>query len=309
MDIYDVIIIGSGPAGLTSAIYTARSRFKTLILEKAIVGGQVTVTAEVENYPGFVEPINGFLLMNSFENQAKKFGAEIKTGVEVKKIDKKNNLFLIDAGEQVYKSKVLIIATGTKYRNIGIPGEKEFAGRGVSYCATCDGAFFKDQVVAVIGGGNSALDEALFLTKFARKIYLIHRRKEFRADKIYQERVFGNNKIETVLNYIPEAIHGNEKGVEKIVIKEKDSGDIKELNVDGVFVFIGLSPNTEFLNGFVETDKAGYIVTDNEKATNVEGCYAAGDVTIKTLRQIATAVGDGATAANSVKVYLENFEG
>ncbi len=308
MEIYDVIIIGSGPAGLTSAIYTSRAKLKTLILEKMIVGGQVTVTAEVENYPGFVEPINGFLLMNNFERQAKKFGAEIKTGVEVKEIKKEKGIFTLSTINEVFNSRALIIATGAKYKNIGIPGEKEFAGKGVSYCATCDGAFFKDKVVAVIGGGNSALDEAIFLTKFVNKVYLIHRRKEFRADKIYQERVFANEKIETILNYIPVSINGSNQGVESITIKEKDTGEIRELKIDGVFVFVGLSPNTEFLNGFIETDKSGYIITDNEKKTNVDGCFAAGDVTIKTLRQIATAVGDGAIAANSVKTYLENLE-
>ncbi len=308
MEIYDVIIIGSGPAGLTAAIYTSRSRFKTLILEKMVVGGQVTVTAEVENYPGFVDPINGFLLMNNFERQAKKFGTEIKTGYEVKKIEKQNNLFVIDTGKEVFKSKTLIISTGAKFKNIGIPGEKEFTGRGVSYCATCDGAFFRDKVVAVIGGGNSALDEALFLTKFVKKVFLIHRRKEFRADKIYQERVFENEKIETVLNYIPIEIIGKDRGVEKIILKERDNGELKELSVDGVFVFIGLSPNTEFLDGFVQLNEGGYIVTDKEQKTNINGCFAAGDVTIKTLRQIATAVGDGAIAANSAKNYLENFE-
>ncbi len=306
MEVYDCIIIGAGPAGLTAAIYASRGKIRTLMLEKMIVGGQVTTTHEIENYPGFVEPVNGFLLMNNFERQAKRFGTEIKTGIETKKITKENNIFKIETNKETYYSKTLIIATGAKYKSINIPGEDKFTGRGVSYCATCDGAFFKDKEVAVIGGGNSALEEALFLTKFVRKVYLIHRRKEFRADKIFQERVTENEKIEPVLNYIPLEIIGNDS-VEKIIIEEKETKEKKELNVDGVFVFIGLTPNTEFIKDFITTNDNGYIITDNNLATNVKGCFAAGDAILKELRQIATAVGEGAIAANSVKHYLENF--
>ena len=306
MDIYDCIIIGAGPAGLTSAIYTSRGNIKTLVLEKMIVGGQVTTTHEVENYPGFVEPINGFLLMNNFERQAKRFGTEIRTGIETKKITKPDQLFKIETNKETFYSKTLILSTGAKYRTINIPGEEKFTGRGVSYCATCDGAFFKEKKVAVIGGGNSALEEALFLTKFVNKVYLIHRRKEFRADKIFQERVAENEKIEPILNYIPLEIIGNDS-VEKIVIEEKDTKEKKELRVDGVFVFIGLTPNSEFVKDFIKTDKNGYIITNEQLATDIKGCFAAGDVISKELRQIATAVGEGAVAANSVKHYLENL--
>ena len=303
---FDVIIIGSGPAGLTSAIYTSRGKLKTAILEKTIVGGQVTTTFEVENYPGFVDPVNGFLLMNNFERQAKKFGAEIILGAEVLSIEKDNEIFIITTNKEEFKTKSVIIATGAKYRKIGIPGEEKFLGRGVSYCATCDGAFFRDKTVAVIGGGNSALEESLFLTKFVKMVYLIHRRKEFRADKVVQEKVLQNEKIEPVLNYIPVEIKGNDD-VREIVIEEKETKNQNTLTIDGVFLFIGLTPNSEFLNGFVKTNEQGYILTDNNMATNVKGVFAAGDVLQKNLRQIATAVGDGALAADSVKKYLENF--
>ena len=302
---FDVIIIGSGPAGLTSAIYTSRGKLKTAVLEKTIVGGQVTTTFEVENYPGFVDPVNGFLLMNNFERQAKKFGTEILTGMEVLSIKKDNGIFIIETNKDAFETKSVIIATGAKYRKIGIPGEEKFVGRGVSYCATCDGAFFRDKTVAVIGGGNSALEESLFLTKFVKKVYLIHRRKEFRADKVVQEKVLQNEKIDPVLNHIPIEIKGDE-GVSEIIIKEKDTEEEKTLKVDGVFLFIGLTPNSEFLKGFLKTDEQGYILTDKNLSTNVRGVFAAGDVLRKNLRQIATAVGDGALAADSVKKFIEN---
>ncbi len=301
---YDVAIIGSGPAGLTAAIYTSRAKLKTVILEKLVVGGQVTTTYEVENYPGFVEPVNGFLLMNNFERQAKRFGAKIVTGVEVESISKNNEVFNIETNKGQYQSKAVIIATGAKFRKVGIPGEETYTGKGVSYCATCDGAFFKEKIVAVIGGGNSALEEALFLTKFVKKVYLIHRRTEFRADKVIQEKVLSNEKIEPVLNYLPIEIKGDNE-VKEIVIEEKTTGERRSLSVNGVFVFIGLTPNSEFLKGIVKTDDNGYILTDASLETNVNGIFAAGDVLKKELRQIATAVGDGALVSNSVKKYLE----
>ena len=303
---YEVIIIGSGPAGLTAAIYTSRAKLKTAVLEKMVVGGQVTTTYEVENYPGFTEPVNGFLLMNKFENQAKKFGAEILTGREVFSIKKEGSLFNIETSRGVIKGKTIIIATGAKFKKIGIPGEDKFTGRGISYCATCDGAFFKDKTVAVIGGGNSALEESLFLTKFANKVYLIHRRKEFRADKVIQEHVLTNDKIIPVLNYIPVEIKGDNE-VNEIVLKERDTEETKTLKVDGVFIFIGLTPNSEAFKDFIKLDKNGYIIVDKNLATNVPGIFAAGDVIQKDLRQIATAVGDGAIAANSAKKFLESF--
>ncbi len=303
---FDVVIIGSGPAGLTAAIYTSRAKLKTVVLEKTVVGGQVTTTYEVENYPGFVDPINGFLLMNNFERQAKKFGTEIITGAEVLSIEKNGNFFNVRTNKDEFPAKTIVIATGAKFRKMGIPGEDKFTGRGVSYCATCDGAFFREKDVAVVGGGNSALEEALFLTKFVNKVYLVHRRKEFRADKIVQEKVLKNDKIEPVLNYIPLEIKGDNE-ISELVLQEKERKSIKSLNVDGVFVFIGLSPNSDFLKGFVETDENGYVITDSDLHTNVKGIFAAGDVLKKSLRQIATAVGDGALVSNSVKNYLENL--
>ena len=303
---YDVIIIGAGPAGLTAGIYTARAKLKTLIIEKMIPGGQVTTTHLVENYPGFPEPINGFLLMNHFQKQAQNFGAEIITSKEVKEIKKEENFFKVKTVDNEITARSVLIATGAKFRELGIPGEDKFKGKGVSYCATCDGAFFKDKVVAVIGGGNSALEEALFLTKFVKKVYLIHRRYQFRADKILQDRVKENEKIETILNYIPVSING-ENGVESITIEERDSKERKELKVDGVFVFIGLTPNSEFVRNFIQTDDNGYIIVNENYETNVKGCFAAGDVIKKKVRQIATAVGDGAAAGVNIKDYLEKI--
>ncbi len=301
---YDVIIIGGGPAGLTAAIYTSRAKLKTLIIEKMIPGGQVTTTHLVENYPGFVEPINGFMLMNNFQKQAQNFGTEIINSKEVISIKKEDSLFKIETSDnKEFLSKSLLIATGAKFKSLGIPGEDKFKGRGVSYCATCDGAFFKDKEVAVIGGGNSALEEALFLTKFVKKVYIIHRRNQFRADKIFQDRVKENDKIETILNHIPVEIKG-ENQVESLVIEEKNTKKRKEIRIDGVFFFIGLSPNTEFLKDFVNTDENGYIIVNENYETNIKGCFAAGDVIKKKVRQIATAVGDGAAAGVNIKDYL-----
>ncbi len=306
MSNYDVIIVGGGPAGLTAGIYTSRAKLKTLIIEKMIPGGQVTTTHLVENYPGFPEPINGFLLMSHFQKQAQNFGAEIISSKEVLTIQKEGDLFKIKTPSDEYLSKTVLIATGAKFKSPGIPGEEKFKGRGVSYCATCDGAFFKDKEVAVIGGGNSALEEALFLTKFVKKVYLIHRRHQFRADKIFQDRVKKNEKIEIILNYVPVSINGDNE-VESITIEERDTKERKEIKVDGVFFFIGLSPNSEFLTGFVQTDENGYILVDENFQTNVKGCFAAGDVIKKKVRQIATAVGDGAASAVSIREYLENL--
>ncbi len=303
---YDVIIIGGGPAGLTASIYTSRAKLKTLILEKMIPGGQVTTTHLVENYPGFPEPINGFLLMSHFQKQAQNFGAEIVISKEVTSIEKEDKIFKIKTPDNEYKAKAVLIATGAKYKTLGIPGEEKFKGRGVSYCATCDGAFFKDKEVAVIGGGNSALEEALFLTKFVKKVYLIHRRFQFRADKILQDRVKENEKIEPILNYVPVSVNGTDE-VESITIEERDTKERKEIKVDGVFFFIGLSPNSEFLKDFVKKDENGYIIVNENLETNVEGCFAAGDVIKKKVRQIATAVGDGATAGVNIREYLENL--
>ncbi len=303
---YDVIIIGGGPAGLTASIYTSRAKLKTLILEKMIPGGQVTTTHLVENYPGFPEPINGFLLMSHFQKQAQNFGAEIVISKEVTSIEKEDKIFKIKTPDNEYKAKAVLIATGAKYKTLGIPGEEKFKGRGVSYCATCDGAFFKDKEVAVIGGGNSALEEALFLTKFVKKVYLIHRRFQFRADKILQDRVKENEKIEPILNYVPVSVNGKDE-VESITIEERDTKERKKIKVDGVFFFIGLSPNSEFLKDFVKKDENGYIIVNENLETNVEGCFAAGDVIKKKVRQIATAVGDGATAGVNIREYLENL--
>lgn len=301
----DLAIIGGGPAGMAAGVYSARALLKTGIFEKMAPGGMVLLTAEIENYPGFLS-ISGFELMKKMEEHAKKFGTEFIT-TEVKSITKKDNRFLILASSGVeYVSKAVIIATGTQNKKLDVPGEKEFSGRGVSYCATCDGAFFRDLVVAVVGGGNTACEEAIFLTKFAKKVYLIHRRNALRADKIVQRRLMDNEKIEVIWDSVVLSIEGDDK-VENLKLKNVKNGKISDLKIDGVFIFIGLLPNTQWLNGMVNLDNKGFIVTDNNLMTSIEGIFAAGDVRSTVLRQVVTAVSDGAIAAVGVEKYIEKL--
>jgi len=303
---YDVVIIGGGPAGLASGVYTSRGGMRTLILEKMAIGGQAVLTEKIENYPGFSDGIGGLELLSRFEQQAKKFGCEIKFE-EVKKIERANNKILVSAGE-VYESLAVILAVGSSPRKLNIPGEKEFTGRGVSYCATCDGPFFRDKTVAVVGGGDSAVEEAIYLTKFAAKVYLIHRRDRLRAAKILQERAFSNKKIEFVWNSVPVEISG-ENFVEKIFLKNLKTDQNSSLVVNGVFVFAGNIPNTAFLDGFVELDKNGFIIVNGEMKTSQDGFFAAGDCVSKKLYQVVTAAGDGATAAFSAQKFVEELKG
>lgn len=303
---YEVIIIGGGPAGLTAGLYSARSRFSTLLIESALLGGQMTTTDLIENYPGFPEGITGAELSRLMEEQAKRFGAKIVTQ-EVIEVGLQDDMKVVKTHESNYLCEALIICTGTEYRKLGVPGEKEFTGKGVSFCSTCDAAFFKDCQIVVVGGGDSALTEAIFLTKFAKEVTVIHRRDALRGTKIYQERAFGNPKIKFLWNSVVQEIKGD-KTVQSILVKNVKTNEVKEFQTEGVFLFVGLLPRTQFLKGLVKLDEAGYIITDEKCETSVKGIFAAGDCRKQLLRQIATAVGDGATAAFAVEKYLEGKE-
>ena len=298
---YEVAIIGGGPAGLTAALYAARSGRKTVVIERGIPGGQAALTSLIENFPGFPEGISGPELMMKFYEQASQFGAEIITE-DVVGADLRDEVKIVKTTGRVIEAMSVIIASGAQAKELGVEGEERFLGRGVSYCATCDGAFFKDKKVAVVGGGDSAIEEAVFLTKFAAEVNVIHRRDELRATKILQKRALDNSKIKFIYNTVVEEIKGD-KGVEKMLLKNINSGEVKEEAMDGVFVFIGTVPNTHWLEG-IDLSESGYIQTDDFLKTNLPGVFAAGDVREKFLRQVSTAVGDGATAAMSVERYL-----
>jgi thioredoxin reductase (NADPH) len=305
---YDVVIIGGGPAGLTAGLYTSRARLKSLLIEKGLPGGLVTTTEWVENYPGFEEGIMGVELAQKMEKQAVRFGLEIIQGT-VNSIVLNNNIKeIILEDNQQYEAKGIILATGAHPRPLKIEGEDQFRGRGVSYCATCDGAFYREKRIAVVGGGDSAVQEAIFLTKFAEVVYVIHRRGELRAEKILQERAFSNPKIKFVWNSVADKIDGDDAGVNVIHIKDMKTGEKSALDVQGVFIYIGYNPNTEFLKGLVALNENNYIITDENMSASVPGIFVAGDVRNKPLKQIATAVGDGATAAMAAEKYIEeNF--
>jgi thioredoxin reductase (NADPH) len=300
---YDVAIVGGGPAGLSAAIYAARGGLKTVIFEKALVGGQITVTAEVENYPGFEESVSGFDIVEKMQKQAEKFDAEIKIE-EVKAIGLEGLCKIVETNKATYSVKSVIIATGAHPRKLAVPGEEKYTGRGVSYCATCDGALFRDKVVAVVGGGDSAVEEAMFLTKFASKVYIIHRRNQLRAVKILQERVFANEKIKIIWDSVVQEIQGGDF-VENLLLYNKKTKETSELPLDGVFIFVGIIPNSELVESRVDFDEQNFIKTDETMHTEIPGVYAAGDVTHKVLRQIITAGSDGATAAFSAEKWIE----
>ncbi|MCX7990936.1 MAG: thioredoxin-disulfide reductase [Proteobacteria bacterium] len=298
---YDVIIVGGGPAGLTSAIYTSRAMQKTLVIEERAVGGQMVLTTEVENYPGFPDGIMGAELGSLMEKQARRFGAEIRYG-SFKGIDTEKKV--LKTSEEEISFKALILALGAEPAKLGLPKEEELTGRGISYCATCDGAFFREQKVAVIGGGNTALEEALFLTNFASKVYLIHRRDSFRGEKYLQEKVKKNPKIETVLSTIPKEIIGENDVNGLRVFGLKDNREYV-LDVTGVFIFVGYKPKTEIIKGVVELNEQGYIKADRYLRTSVPFIFACGDCIDKPYKQIASAVGDGCVAGMSAVSYIE----
>ncbi len=298
----DVVIIGAGPAGLAAAVYTGRARLNTFILEKGMPGGQILLTDFVENYPGFPEGVVPFQLMEDFRKQAEKFGAKIETD-EVKKIQKQGELWQVFGVKGEYPTRAVIIATGSVHRKLGLPGETKLTGRGVSYCATCDGAFFKDKEVAVVGGGDNALTEALFLTKFCRAVKVIHRRDQFRSVKILQERIFANDKTEVLWDSIVEEISGEDR-FESITIKNVKDNKTSKLKLDGVFISIGMDPNSEFVKELVDLDEWREIKVSQNMSTSQPGIFAAGDVTNACPEQMATAVGTGVAAALAVDEYL-----
>lgn len=306
MSIEDLAIVGGGPSGLSASIYAARADLKTSLFEEWMPGGLAASTEMIENYPGFVEGIGGPDLAERMMAQAKRFGVNIVySGIE--EIIKKENRFLLKTADGELETKAVILATGAKPKMLGVKGEKEFHGRGVSYCATCDGAFFRGKKVAVIGGGDSAVEEAIFLTKFVEKVLIIHRRGELRAAKYLQQRAMNNGKIKFVLHSFPQEIKG-ENFVKAITVKNILSQTIEEMPLDGVFIYVGHSPRSELVKELAELDEKGYIITDDEMHTYTDGLFASGDVRKKTLRQVVTAVADGAIAAVSAGKYLETFK-
>jgi thioredoxin reductase (NADPH) len=304
---YDVLIIGAGPAGLSAAIYSARGGLKTAIFEKAMVGGQINVTDEVENYPGFEEPLSGFELTAKMHAQAERFGARF-IEEEITAMGMEGLCKVIETDSGKYRAKSVIICTGAHPRRLNIPGEERLTGRGVSYCATCDGALYRDKVVAVVGGGDSAIEEGIFLSRFARKVIVIHRRDELRAQKIIQDRAFKNPKMEFIWDTVVQEIHGEER-VGQLELVNRKSKEISMLPVDGVFIYVGILPNNELLESRIELDSAGFVLTDDHMHTNIPGIYAAGDIRHTVLRQVVTATSDGAVAAWSAEKWIiENYD-
>jgi thioredoxin reductase (NADPH) len=304
MDDYDVIIIGGGAAGLTAGLYASRARLKTVLLEAMIPSGQAYMTERIENYPGFPDGIAGRELIERFTQQATRFGLEIQQFTAVDKVEAAGEKKVAHAGEKRFSASAMIIATGARWNSLGVPGEEEFIGKGISYCATCDGAFFKDQEVAVIGGGDTALEDALYLSRLTSKVYVIHRRDQLRAQKILQRKASEAPQIEFVWNTVVKEIRGKEV-VTTLLLEDLKMATQRELAVNGAFIAVGQRPNTDLVRGLVERDEQGYIITDQDCATSIAGIFAAGDCRKKGLRQITTAVGDGALAAVAAERYIE----
>lgn len=298
---FEVVIIGGGPAGLTAGLYASRARLNSLLLERGMVGGQIVNAERVENYPGFPEGISGFELIQLMHQQVEKHGLKTITA-EVTGIELQGERKVVKAQEGDFTARAVIIASGSERQKLGVPGEKEFTGKGVSYCATCDAAFFRDKPVAIVGGGDAAITEALHLTKFASRVALIHRRHEFRASRILQEKVLSEPKIEVLWETTVEKIEG-EEFVKRIGLRQVITGENSALEVAGIFISVGLKPNTDFLKGILPLDAAGHIITNEKMETGIPGIFAAGDVRSNSGRQAITAAGDGATAA----IYADRF--
>ncbi|MDE3096093.1 MAG: thioredoxin-disulfide reductase [Chloroflexota bacterium] len=300
---YDIVIAGAGPAGLSAGLYAARARRKTLLVERKVTGGQISLTAAVENYPG-IDSINGFELAQAMHRQAEKYGMET-TYADVSAIDQVEGKHLVVTSEGSYLAKAVILAGGADYNRLGVPGEERLTGFGVSYCATCDAAFFKDQTVAVVGGGDAAMDEGLFVTRYAKKAYMVHRRDTLRASAILQERAFADPKMEFVWNTVVEEILG-EDAVTGVRLRDVVTGATRTLDVAAVFIFIGLTPNTAYLRGKLRMDGGGHIFVDEWMQTEIPGIFAAGDIRADSARQVVTAAGDGATAAIRADHYISD---
>jgi thioredoxin reductase (NADPH) len=306
MTVENIIIVGSGPAGLTAAIYTARANLSPLVFSGNEIGGQVSVSAEVENYPGFPEGLTGPELVETFRKQAERFGARLEYA-EVTEVDFDVHPFRVKSYDNEYQAKSIIIATGASPRKLGVPGETEFTGRGVSYCATCDGFFFRDKELVVVGGGDSALEEGVFLTKFARRVRIIHRRDQLRAGSTLQQRAKRNEKIEFVWNSVVTEINGDGL-VESVQVKNVETGEVSILKTDGVFIYVGHYPNSHLFKGKLEMDDHGYLIADRRTRTNVPGVFAAGEIADPIFRQVITSAGEGCKAALEVEKYLAELE-
>ncbi|MED3973861.1 thioredoxin-disulfide reductase [Priestia megaterium] len=304
--IYDVIIIGAGPAGMTAAVYTSRADLSTLMIERGIPGGQMANTEDVENYPGY-DHILGPDLSNKMFEHAKKFGAEYAYG-DIKEIIDGGEYKTVRAGSKEYKTRSVIVATGAEYKKLGAPGEKELGGRGVSYCAVCDGAFFKGKELVVVGGGDSAVEEGVYLTRFATKVTIIHRRDELRAQKILQQRAFDNEKVDFIWNTTVKEVNEKDGKVGSVTLVDTKTGEEREFGADGVFIYVGMVPLTKPFESLNITNKEGYIETNEQMETKVPGVFAAGDVREKALRQIVTATGDGSIAAQAAQHYVEELK-
>ncbi|MBL3647987.1 thioredoxin-disulfide reductase [Bacillus sp. RHFS10] len=304
--VYDVIIIGAGPAGMTAAVYTSRANLSTLMIERGIPGGQMANTEDVENYPGF-ESILGPELSNKMFEHAKKFGAEYAYG-DIKEVVDGKEYKVVKAGSKEYKARAVIISAGAEYKKIGVSGEKELGGRGVSYCAVCDGAFFKGKELVVVGGGDSAVEEGVYLTRFASKVTIVHRRDKLRAQSILQARAFDNEKIDFLWNKTVKEIHEENGKVGNVTLVDTVTGEESEFKTDGVFIYIGMLPLSKPFENLGITNEEGYIETNDRMETKVEGIFAAGDIREKSLRQIVTATGDGSIAAQSVQHYVEELQ-
>ena len=299
---YDTMIIGAGPAGMTAALYAARSNLKVALLERGIYGGQMNNTAEIENYPGYAR-ISGPELAEKMFEPLENLGVEHLFG-QVEKIEDHGDYKKIITEDEVFETKAVILAPGAKHRHLGVPGEEEYNSRGVSYCAVCDGAFFRDEDLLVVGGGDSAVEEAIFLTRFAKSVTIVHRRDQLRAQKLLQERAFANEKISFIWDSVVKEIKGDDRRVTSVVFENVKTGQISESDFGGVFVYVGLDPVSDFVKDLGICDEAGWIVTDQHMKTAIAGIYAIGDVRQKDLRQITTAVGDGAVAGQEVYKYI-----